>query len=278
MSTKPAVRVAACCLLLVIVFLVAGCVTSVETPTPVFLEAGGATSMTPLMESLSAAYGDRHPGVDIYVTGGGSELGQSKTLAGELDIGLSCWLPDGAPDGLQATVVARDGIAVIVHPSNVMTAITTIQLQQVFAGRMSNWQDFGGPDMPIQVVSRENGSGTRSAFEAQLMQERRVTPTALVMPNSQAVVDFVAEEPQAIGYVSMGYIDLSPPPGSRVVPLIVEGVRLTPENVSTGAYVPGQDLFLLTASNASPEVRRLVEFVLSPAGQSVVAQHYGRVR
>jgi phosphate transport system substrate-binding protein len=105
-----------------------------------------------------------------------------------------------------------------------------------------------------------------------VMQGDRVTPTALVMPNSQAVVDYVARDPHAIGYVSMGYV------GDRVRAVAVEGLVPNPQNVSRAEYNLTRDLVILTRPAAPDAARAFLDFILSPAGQAIVGQRYGRVR
>jgi phosphate transport system substrate-binding protein len=224
------------------------------------------------MDELAAAFHEGQPYVTIDISGGGSTLGRESASGGQVDLGLTSWLPDGPPDGAQATVAARDGIALIVHPTNPITGLTLIQAHDLFSGRIIDWGGLGGSPGLVQVVSREDGSGTRAAFESMVMGEDQVTLTALVMPNSQAVVDYVATDQNAIGYVSMGYVN------GEVQVLSVEGLLPTPENASRGEYHLTRELVILSPPDASPEVKTFLDFVLSPAGQAVVARHYGRVR
>ena len=254
------------------VILLAACGATVEPPQPVYLQAAGSTAMAPIMEELATAYQERQPYVTIDVDGGGSSLGRELAAAGQVDLGFTSWSPDEPPAGTQATVVARDGIALVVHPTNPITGLTLIQAHDLFSGRAIEWDDVGGSPGLVQVISREDGSGTRDAFEAMVMGNDRVTLTALVMPNSQAVVDYVASDPRAIGYVSMGYLN-----GETRV-LSVEGLLPTPDNVSRGEYHLTRELVILSRPGAPPEAQAFLHFVLSPAGQAIVAQRYGRVR
>jgi phosphate transport system substrate-binding protein len=251
---------------------VASCGATVTPPTPVYLKAAGSTAMTPLLQDLAAAYHERQPDVTIDINTGGSALGQELASAGQVDLGLTSWLPGSPPPGVKATVVARDGIALVVHPTNAITGLTLVQAHDLFYGSLGDWQAVSGVSSPVQVVSREDGSGTRAAFEALVMQGDRVTPTALVMPNSRAVVDYVARDPHAIGYVSMGYVS------DKVRVVAVEGLLPNPQNVSRAEYNLTRDLVILTRPDAPGAVRAFLDFVLSPAGQAVVGQRYGRVR
>ena len=261
-------------LLFVICYLifVVSCGATVTPPAPVYLKAAGSTAMTPLLQDLAAAYHERQPDVTVDINTGGSALGQELASAGQVDLGLTSWLPGGPPQGVQATVVARDGIVLVVHPTNVITGLTLVQVHDLFYGSLDDWQAVRGISSPVQVVSREDGSGTRAAFEALVMQGGRVTPTALVMPNSRAVVDYVARDPHAIGYVSMGYVT------DRVRVLAVEGLMPTPQTVSRAEYHLTCDLIILTRPDASGAARAFLDFILSPAGQAIVGQRYGRVR
>jgi phosphate transport system substrate-binding protein len=263
-----------CHLSFVICYLlfVPACGATVEPPQPVYLQAAGSTAMASLMGELATAYQERQPHVTLDVDGGGSSLGRELAAAGQVDLGLTSWSPDDVPAGTQATVVARDGIALVVHPSNPITGLTLIQAHDLFSGRAIEWDEVGGSPGLVQAVSREDGSGTRDVFEAVVMGNDRVTLTALVMPNSRAVVDYVAGDPQAIGYISMGYLDGE----VRVVP--VEGLLPAPESVSRGEYHLTREFVILSRPGSSPEAQAFLDFVLSPAGQAIVAQRYGRVR
>jgi len=192
--------------------------------------------------------------------------------ARQVELGAVSWQPGDPPNGLQATVIARDGIALIVHPTNPITGLTLVQVHDLFSGRALDWGEVGGPSSPVQVISREDGSGTRAAFEAIVMQEKRVTPLALVMPSSQAVVDYVARDPRSVGYVSMGYVDGE----VRAVP--VEGLLPTLENVSRGEYHLTRELVVLSRPGASASAKAFLDFALSPTGQAIVARRHGRVR
>jgi phosphate transport system substrate-binding protein len=260
------------CYLIFAIFALAACGATVEAPAPVYLKVAGSTTMAPLMRDLATAFHEREPLVTVDINGSGSALGQEMAAAGQVDLGLTSWLPGGPPDGLRATTVARDGIALIVHPTNPITGLTLIQAHDLFSGRLIDWRQVGQTSSPVQVVSREDGSGTRAAFEAMVMGGDRVTPTALVMPNSQAVVDYVARDPRAIGYVSMGYVN------GEVKALSVEGLTPTPESVSRGEYHLTRELVVLSRPGASPQARAFLDFALSPAGQAIVGRRYGRVR
>ena len=260
--------------------LLTACGAPLEPHEPVYLRIAGSTSMQPLMEELAQAYSGQHEYVTVDVQGGGSRLGIALARGNRIDIGIASRKPTAEDERdpeaeakrLWWTAIAQDGIALVVHPQNAVGGLTLPQAMDIFFGRILDWEEIGGTPGEIVVVSREDGSGTREVFEKMVMGEKRVTLTAIVMPSSEAVVEYVARHPTAIGYVSMGY--LSP----QVKALPVEGVSPTPEDVQSGAYLLTRPLYLLTGQEPTGEVKAFIEFALSPAGQAVVEQRYGRLR
>jgi phosphate transport system substrate-binding protein len=236
--------------------------------------------MQPLVEDLAQAYSERHEYVTFDVQGGGSRLGIALARENQIDIGTASRRPtvkeerdsETGAKRLWWTAIAQDGIALVVHPQNTVGGLTLPQARDIFFGRILDWEEIGGTSGEIAVVSREDGSGTREVFEEMVMGEKRVTLTAIVMPSSEAMVEYVARHPTAIGYVSMGY--LSP----QVKALQIEGVSPTPEDVQSGAYPLTRPLYLLTGQEPTGEVKAFIEFALSPTGQAVLEQRYGRWR
>lgn len=250
------------------------CGEPVATPEPVFLQAAGSSAMSPLVTELAVALHEQSPLVSLEVAGLGTHYGLEALDAGETDIALVSWLPaDLNPDWL-ATAIARDGIAIIVHPSNGVDGLGLLQLQDLYSGRIHKWSEAGGwaAQGSVQPVSREEGSGTRTAFESLVMDDREVTPLAPLALSSTAVVDYVAEHPDAIGYVSMGY--LSP----EVKVLKIEGELPVPETVGRASYPLTRELWLVTVDPPSEAVRNFIRFALTSAGQQIVGQNYGRIR
>ncbi len=257
-------------------FILALCLTAcvatvTPTPSPVVIRAAGSTSMEPLLAELAAAYTAQHPQVTFDIQGGGSQLGQTLVEAGQVELGLVSFQPPKPAETTHLIPVARDAMAVILHPQNPLTGLSLVELRDIFSGRLLNWQEMAGPASPIQVVSREDGSGTRAAFETMVMDGRPVTPTAVVLPNSQAVVDFVAQNPNAIAYVSFTFLD------DRVYAVPLEGITPTLENLTSGSYFLSRDLALVVPKQGKPEVTEFVDFVLSPAGQAIVATKWGQI-
>jgi phosphate transport system substrate-binding protein len=264
----------------ILLWLLTACGAPLESHEPVYLRIAGSTSMQPLMEDLGQAYTEQQEYVTVDVQGGGSRLGIALARENRIDIGNASRKPTAEDERdpetgakrLWWTAIAQDGIALVVHPQNAVGGLTLPQARDIFFGRILDWEEIGGIPGEIVVVSREDGSGTREVFEEMVMGQKRVTLTAIVMPSSEAVVEYLARHPTAIGYVSMGYLS------SQVKALPVEGVSPTPEDIQSDAYPLTRPLYLLTGQEPTGEVKAFIEFALSPAGQAVVEQRYGRLR
>lgn len=260
------------CTLLPFLLLPACAPTTVTPAPPVFITAAGSTAMGPLLAELAAAYRERNSQVTIEIQGGGSEMGQQLLARGQADLGMLSWPPQKLGDGVQLFPVARDGIALIVHPDNRLEGLSMREAQEIFSGRLLNWQALDGPTMSIQVVSREEGSGTRAAFEARLMAGVPVTPAAIMLPHSRAVLEFVARNPNAIGYISWALVD------ETVHILSLEGIAPNLETIGADSYPLVRELALLAPVQPTPEVADFIKFALSPTGQGVVREKWGMVR
>jgi phosphate transport system substrate-binding protein len=246
--------------------------------------------MGPLVSDLAAAFRAQNPNVRLEVQGLeplgglGTHFGLAALRDGETDLALVSWLPAVSPGpypsepGLdpnwRTTAIARDGIAIIVHPDNPLQGVGLLQLRDLFSGRNTEWRALAGTTTGgmVQPVSREAGSGGRAAFESLVMEGLPVTPWAVVAPSSQAVIDVVAQNPQAIGYVSMSVTT----PAVRV--LKVEGQLPTKEGAGLGSYPLTRELWLVALDPASEALQSFVDFVLSPAGQQIVGDRFGQIR
>lgn len=255
--------------------LLVGCTRPSATGfEPTRLRIAGSTSLQPVLESLARAYRSSHPDVLVEIRGGGSAEGLRALRAGEADLAAVSWKPETeeVPREVQAVPFARDGIAIVVHRENPVADLTLLQLRALYSGQVADWATLGGSSGEPLIVSREEGSGDRAAFEALVMGTERVTLNALVMPTAQATTDYVARHPAAIGYSSMAVL----PAGVRAI--AVEGTPLSRESVETGRYHLGRLVYLYARRPASTAAQGFLDFVLSPAGQAIVAEHHAALR
>jgi len=231
----------------------------------------GSTTVQPVAEVLAGAFEALHPGCIITVQGGGSSVGVTSAAQGTADIGSVS--RDIAADefqqypGLVVYTIARDGIAVVSDPGISVDGLTLDQVRGIFSGEVSNWSSVGGPDMPIVVVSREEGSGTRGAFEELVLgDEVQITSGAILQSSNGAILTTVSGTPGSIGYLSFGYLDPS------VKALSIDGTAPTPENAANGSYAAVRPLNLVTNGDPDGLARAWIDFIYSADGQAIVVE------
>ncbi|NPV14674.1 phosphate ABC transporter substrate-binding protein [candidate division WOR-3 bacterium] len=245
----------------VILICFAGCRRSAKTS----LTIAGSTSVQPFAELLAERYMMEHPGVEINVQGGGSSAGIRAVQNRICDIGMSSRPLTPEEQNLQQWTIALDGIVLIVHKQNPVRNITLKQLQDVFSGKIRNWQELGGPDQKITVITREEGSGTRGCFEEIVMKDVHFAADALVQDCNGAVREIVASDPAAIGYISFGLVD------ERVQPLTVDGITPSESTITAHIYPLARKFLFLTNGEPSTLARSFLDFVLGPEGQKTLA-------
>lgn len=224
----------------------------------------GSTAFQPFAEKLADQYMAVHPDINITVQAGGSAVGIQSTLSGAAQIGMADMVdlpPEAKP--LHAVVVAKDGIAVVVNPANTLTNITMEQIVAIFNGNVTNWKEIGGADRPITVVSREAGSGTRSSFE-KIVGGIKLTPNAIVQDSNGTIRETVANDANAIGYLSHGLLN------EKIKSLTVNGAVCTESEITKGRYLLVRPVFLLTQGAPAGALRAFIDYMLSPEGQTTI--------
>ena len=224
----------------------------------------GSTSVQPFAEKLAEVYMEHHPQTRIDVQGGGSSAGIFAAQQGAADLGASSRELVKAEKALHEIPIAWDGIAVIVHPSNPLNNLTLKQLRQIFQGRITNWQDLGLPPHAIDLISREEGSGTREAFEHLVMGKSEVSHGALVQDSNGSVREIVAGDPYSLGYISAGLVD------DRVKAVAIDGILPTRENIKTQKYKLVRRFLLVSRKTPAGQCQAFVHFILSPQGQRLL--------
>jgi phosphate transport system substrate-binding protein len=240
-----------------------GCNSSSQTTSRPLCIAG-STSVQPFAEKLAEVYMHQHPGVRIDVQGGGSSAGIYAATQGAADLGASSRELLGQEKNLVEMPIAFDGIAVIVHPSNPLTTITLAEIRQIFGGAAANWSTLGLPRHAIHLITREEGSGTREAFEHLVMNKEEITPAALVQDSNGSVREIVAGDLHSIGYISAGLVD------DRVKALAIDGALPTRDNIKNHTYKLTRRFLLVSRAAPAGPCKDFVDFVLGPDGQKVL--------
>jgi phosphate transport system substrate-binding protein len=241
------------------ILLIGGCG---KGKTPITL--AGSTAFQPFAEKLAEQYMNVNTTVAITVQGGGSAVGVQSTISGTAQIGMAdlVVLPEEAKV-LSATVVARDGIAVVTNPANAITDLTTQQVRDIFNGKIINWNEVGGADAPITVVSREAGSGTRSSFE-QIITEITLTKDALIQDSNGTIRETVANDANAVGYLSHGLLN------AKIKAVRIDEQECTNETIAAGKYTLVRPIYLLVKGAPQGEVKGFIDYILSGPGQETI--------
>lgn len=241
-----------------------------------YLSIVGSTSVTPVLTKLADAYMTSNDGVKIDVQGIGSSAGVKAAYDKSADIGMSSRnLKEAEKEwNLIETTIAYDGIAISVNPNNTVEKLTIEQVKDIFKGIITNWNEVGGKDEEIIVISRESGSGTRGAFEGLVGLEEKdddgkkfsvLVEDALIADGNGAVKANVASKANGIGYLSFSYLD------SSVKTLKVNDVEPLVENIENGAYKLSRPFLLLTNGDSDKLASDFIEYILSDDGQNIVA-------
>jgi phosphate transport system substrate-binding protein len=236
------------------------------------VKTGGSTSVEKVMTALIYQFQENNPGVTIDYEMNGSGDGIKNTISGVYEIGHSSreLKTDGSESGLDATPYAIDGIAIVVHKDNAVSNLTKAQVNDIYTGKVTNWKDVGGKDAPITVVTREEGSGTRSAFaEIVGFEEGDILASATTQDSTGAVQTTVSANSNAIGYLSFSDVD-----DSKVNTVKYEGVAISSETLKEGTYKLKREFYVLTKTGAtlSPAAAAFKDFILSDAGQKIVSE------
>lgn len=232
------------------------------------ISMAGSTSMEKLANALSEGFMNDNPDVTVTAEFIGSSAGIESVSNGSVDIGnASRELKDSElSQGLEANVVAIDGIAVIVNKSCNMDSISKDDLCKVYTGEIKNWNAIGGSDDPIVVIGREAGSGTRDAFE-ELLELADKCQYAGELDSTGAVLTKVASTPGAIGYISLDVLDDS------VTALKLEGTEPTEENIKAGKYLLSRPFIMATkgkVSEQNEQVQAWFDYINSDEGQKII--------
>lgn len=242
----------------------------------------GSTTVGPIAKAFAEYYGKLHPDVVITVSESGSGNGAKSLINAACDIAsLSRPLKPSEKKAAQdagilpiETIVAIDGLAIIVHPSNPVAGLKIEQVRKIYTGEIVNWKDVGGPDLPIVTISRDTNSGTYESFETLVMNKEKLTSKSEYVGSNGAIRQRILNTPAAIGYVGLAFLE-------GVKPLAINGIAVNEETVADKTYPICRPLFFYTNGRPSsgsalsafvnlgntPEGRRIIQntgFVPAP--------------
>ncbi|GKT02811.1 phosphate ABC transporter substrate-binding protein PstS family protein [Furfurilactobacillus entadae] len=245
-----------------------------QTNTGGSITAVGSTALQPLVEAAGEQYSSEHFGVFINVQGGGSGTGLSQIQEGAVAIGNSdVFASEQAGIKAKHLVdhrVAVVGITPIVSKDAGVTNLTTAQLQKVFDGTYTNWRQVGGHDVPITIVNRAQGSGTRSTFERWALKKHKVA-TAQEQDSSGMVRSIVGTTPGAISYVAFSYVN------KTVQPVSLNGVKPTDANVKTNAWKVWSYEHMYTNGQPTGVTKGFLTYIQSDKIQSTLVKQLGYI-
>ena len=268
-------------------FALSACAPSAQSSSDspaAYIENKGSDTIVNLALAWAEKYQTDHPDVRISVTGGGSGTGIAALINGSADIANASRkikeeeMAEARANGIEPLehIIARDAIAVIVHPDNPVNELTLQQISDIYSGKISNWSEVGGEDRPIVRLSRETNSGTHVYFlETVLRLGNKEDKTlfsmdTLLLPSSEGIISEVRQNPNAIGYDGLGYV---PHDVKKIAiaksagePYVLPSV----ETVNDKSYPIARDLYMYTAGEPTGIIKAYLDWILSPEAQKIV--------
>jgi phosphate transport system substrate-binding protein len=233
----------------------------------------GSTTVGPIAKAFAEYYMGNHPAVNITVSESGSGNGAKSLVNAACDVAtMSRPMKNSEMKAAQDSgvlpiefIVAMDGIALVVHPSNPRSNLTIEQIRDIYTGKIKNWKDLGGPDQPIVVISRDTNSGTYESFETLVMNKQKMGEKVEYVGSNGAIRQRVMSTPAAIGYVGLAFIE-----GVKAV--TVNGIAVNPETVTSKTYPVARPLYIYTNGRPKPGTP-LHDFITlsgTPEGKKII--------
>jgi phosphate transport system substrate-binding protein len=240
----------------------------------------GSDTVLPLTQKEAEVFMKKNPASTIMVTGGGSGVGFAALQNGTTDIAQASRsmkmdekmkLTD-AGKNFKETIIANDALAVVVNPANKVSQLTREQLESIYTGKVTNWKEVGGDDMPIVLYSRESSSGTFEFFKEHVLNKKNFAASAMLMPATGAIVQSVSQTKGAIGYIGLAYLE------NTVKALKVSYdngktfIAPSMENAINKTYPITRPLYYYYLTTTEKAVKPYIDFVLSDEGQRIVQE------
>jgi phosphate transport system substrate-binding protein len=232
----------------------------------------GSGSIEPVMVALAKRFESTRPGTQILVERGGTKRGLTALLEGKAHIAMVA-RPLSSKEALFAYPLARDGIGFIVHDSNPVTTLSATQVKRIYRGEASNWRQVGGGNRPIVAIIRESGRGSMDMFMDYFSLRAADIRFESEASNSDATLHLVAQDPNAISFVSVGEAERAIQTGKPIKLLRFDGVIASSANVRNGIYPLQRPLLLVTQDPPQGVIKDFIDFCLSAASADVILRH-----
>ncbi len=256
------------CAALALCITAAACLTGCSQDLKGTVSTDGSTSMEKIIGSLGEAFEEQHSGVTVTYNPTGSGSGITAVLDGRCDIGLSSRkLKDAEKNqGLQETILALDGIAIIVNTANPISDLSLEDVGKIYTGNITNWKDLGGQDAPIVLIGREAGSGTRDGFES-ITKTENSCQYRQELTSTGDVITAVSQNPNAIGYVSLASVK------DHVKALSINGIPASESTIRDGSYVIQRPFILVTkvGTPLSEVAQKFFDYATSQDAAAVIS-------
>lgn len=233
------------------------------------IDIAGGTAHIPVMTEAAKRIMTANPDIRITVEGGGTGVGVQKAGEGLVDIGntgRALSEAEIAKYGLESFPFAVDGVTVIVNPANGVADLSSAQVRDIFAGKITNWKDVGGVDAAITLYTRDEASGTREVFWEKLLKKGAIADKANVVASNGAMKVAVAQDAQGIGYMSIGFVD------AEVKAPLLDGVEPSQGNAKSGAYPVARKLYMNTKGAPRGLTKLFIDYVTGPECTDIIAK------
>jgi len=255
-------------------------VTQIANAQKVVFKIKGSDTCLPLIQKGAEKYKKKNSEANISVTGGGSGVGIAALLDGTTDMAMASRKMkfdekaklQESKGAFKEVIFARDALSVVVNPANKVNRLTREQLEGIFTGKIKNWKEVGGDDMPIVAYSRESSSGTFEFFKESVLKGKNYGPSILLMPATGAIIQSVSQTKGAIGYVGHAYVNKSVKALEVSYDKGKNYIAPSLENAKNGSYPIVRPLYLYYLTKSEKTVAPFVNYMLSPEGQELVLE------
>jgi phosphate transport system substrate-binding protein len=251
----------------------AGCTMRLTPATPpedniTILRISNTYDTTPLVETFTDTYLDIQPKVVFERAEANYETTLNQLQTSRADYIITNHLGTAVDGNLWAAPVAQDGLVIITHADNPVSDLTIEEVRRIYRGYVTNWQEVGGADMAITLLSREAGSGTRLEFERLVMGQQRTSPNAQVLANPAAIVQRTAETPGAIAYLPLSLV------AENVRVLAIEGITPSLDTIGNNSYPLRYTIYIIGLAEPEDAYRNFIGWMQGAEGQNLIRSRY----